>query len=65
MNNPLIDNSIVDEEILDSEIEYIFSEEELENISGLCSTLQKIRKRLISEGYSIDELRKKLLEGKM
>ena len=43
------------------ETKNIFSDEELDNISGLCSVLQKIRSRLISEGYSIDELRKKLL----
>lgn len=38
-----------------------FSEEELENISGLCDVLQSIRKRLISEGFSIEELRKNLI----
>ena len=39
--------------------EKIFSEDELENISGLGDVLQDIRKRLISEGFSIDELRDK------
>ena len=42
------------------ETKNIFSDEELDNISGLCSVLQKIRTRLTSEGYSIEELRKKL-----
>ena len=44
--------------------EEIFSEEELENISGLCSVLKKIRGRLISEGYSIENLRKQIYEQK-
>ncbi len=43
----------------------IFTDEELENISGLCSVLQRIRTRLISEGYSINELRQKLLKNKV
>ena len=43
------------------ENERFFSEEELENISGLCSVLQRIRKRLISEGYSIEKLREQLI----
>jgi len=38
----------------------IFSNEDLDNISSLCSTFQKIRSRLISEGCSIDSLREKL-----
>lgn len=42
------------------EKEIIFSDEKMENISSFCSALQKIRKRLISEGYSIDELRAQL-----
>jgi len=45
---------------LNPEKEIIFSDEELENISGFCSLLQKIRNRLISEGYSIEELKKQL-----
>lgn len=40
--------------------ETIFSDVELENISGLCSLLQKIRNRLVSEGYSIEELKRQL-----
>lgn len=44
------------------EKEIFFSEEELENISGFCSVLQKIRSRLIAEGYSVEELRKQLLD---
>ncbi len=40
----------------------IFSNEELENISELCFIFKKIRSRLISEGYSIEDLRKKLYE---
>lgn len=47
---------------LDPEKEIIFSDEEMENISGFCSVLQKIRKRLISEGYSIDELKAQLFD---
>jgi hypothetical protein len=42
------------------EKEMIFSDEEMENISGFCSLLQKIRNRLVSEGYSIEELKKEL-----
>lgn len=45
---------------LNPEKEIIFSDVELENISGFCSLLQKIRNRLISEGYSIEELKKQL-----
>jgi len=44
--------------------EEIFSEKELENISELCFVFKKIRGRLISEGYSIEYLRKKLYESK-
>ncbi|MFA5778430.1 MAG: hypothetical protein WC870_03030 [Candidatus Paceibacterota bacterium] len=44
--------------------ENIFSEEELENISGLCFILKKIRGRLISEGYSMENLRKQIYEQK-
>lgn len=39
------------------ENEIIFTEVELENISGFCVVLQKIRTRLISEGYTIEELK--------
>lgn len=39
-----------------------FIEEELDNISSLCSTLKRIRARLLVEGYSIEDLRKKLYE---
>jgi len=63
MNNLLSENLTVNAENLIPQTESIFSEEELGNISGLCSVLQRIRNRLISEGYSIDELRKKLLEN--
>jgi len=42
----------------------IFSDEELENISKLCFVFKKIRSRLISEGYSIEDLQKKLYEQK-
>jgi hypothetical protein len=35
-----------------------FSGEELENIAGLCDVLQEIRTRLISEGFSIEKLRR-------
>lgn len=45
---------------LNPENETIFSDVELENISGFCSILQKIQNRLISEGYSIEELKKQL-----
>lgn len=45
---------------LNPENEIIFSDVELENISGFCSVLQKIRNRLVSEGYSIEELKKQL-----
>lgn len=45
--------------------ECIYTNEELENISSFCSTLQRIRSRLISEGYSINELRRKLLGSAM
>jgi hypothetical protein len=44
--------------------EEIFTEEELENISGLCFIFKKIRGRLISEGYSIENLRKQIYEQK-
>lgn len=44
-------------------IEGVYTNEELENISGLCDILQKIRTRIISEGYSIEELRKSLPNG--
>ena len=43
--------------------EQVYTDEELENISGLCDVLLAIRKRLISEGISIDELRKKFELG--
>lgn len=39
-----------------------FNDEELDNISSLCSTLKRIRARLLFEGYSIEDLRKKLYE---
>ena len=57
---------MIDEMKLNPEhkIENTFSEEELDNISGLCSVLQRIRTRLISKGYSIDELRKQLIDKK-
>ena len=38
-----------------------YSDEEIVNITELGDILQGIRKRLISEGLSIDELRKKLV----
>jgi len=41
-----------------------FTEEELENISGLCEILQSIRSRLLREGLSVEEL-EKLLDSKM
>lgn len=50
---------------LNSEKEIIFSNEELDNISGFCSVLQKIRDRLVSEGFSIAELRKQLSDKNM
>ena len=40
--------------------EYIYTNEELENISDLGSVLQKIHQRLVSKGYSISQLRKQL-----
>lgn len=43
--------------------EQVYTDEELENISGLCDVLLAIRKRLISEGVSIEELRQKLELG--
>ena len=62
-NKPLSQNSNYilskDTHFEDCSEEKIFSEEELENISGLCDVLQNIRKRLISEGFSMDELREK------
>lgn len=39
-----------------------FNDEELDNISNLCSTLKRIRVRLLVEGNSIEDLRKKLYE---
>lgn len=37
-----------------------FTEEELENISGLCEILQSIRSRLLREGMTPKELRKQI-----
>ena len=42
--------------------EYVFSDEQIKNISGLSDTLQKIRARLISEGVSIDAKRDEVLQ---
>ena len=39
---------------------FIYTEEELQNISELCEVLQGIRKRLLSEGISIEDVRKKI-----
>lgn len=39
-----------------------YTEKELDNISSLCSTLKRIRSRLILEGHSIKSLRKELYE---
>lgn len=39
-----------------------YTEKELDNISSLCSTLKRIRSRLILEGHSIESLRKELYE---
>jgi hypothetical protein len=39
-----------------------YTEKDLDNISNLCSTLKKIGSRLILEGHSIENLRKKLYE---
>ena len=41
---------------LETEKKCIYTEEELENIADLCLTLKKIRARLKSEGFPIDEL---------
>ncbi len=45
-----------------SQNEKIYTKEELENVSELCSILQKVRTRLISEGYSIDKLREQIID---
>lgn len=39
-----------------------YSNEELGNISDLCSTLKNIRARLIREGVNINEIRNRLYE---
>ena len=44
--------------------QFIYTEEELQNIAGLCEVLLKIRKRLLSEGVSIEELKKEI-DGKI
>ena len=38
-----------------------FTEEQIENISALAIHLRKIRARLISEGYNIEELKKEFV----
>ena len=40
------------------EEKYLFSEEEIKNISALVAVLKQIRKRLISEGVDIDNYKK-------
>jgi len=45
---------------IEEQTEDCFSEEELENISDLGSVLRGIRNRILSDGYSIEDLRSKL-----
>ncbi|MES2930448.1 MAG: hypothetical protein V4665_01555 [Patescibacteria group bacterium] len=46
----------------DNQTPNIFSDEEIENISGFTDILQKIRLRLVAEGVSIDDERKRFLQ---
>lgn len=51
---------LVHENAHEQSSELQFTEEELENISGLCEVLQGIRNRLLREGMTTEELHEKI-----